>query len=121
MIAEARAALATVLENGGLRAMEYVPERITPPLAVIQPSNDWVASGDTFAAFRVGFDVTLIVQTASNQVVASHLDDLVDETLTAITAAAGFYASGVSAPTLLSAQNAEYLSTTITVYQNTKL
>ena len=121
MIAEARAALATVLENGGLRAMEYVPERITPPMAVVQPAGDWVASGDTFAAFRVGFDVTLIVQTASNQVVASELDHLVDETLAAITAATGFYASAVSSPTLLSVQNAEYLSTTITVYQNTKL
>jgi hypothetical protein len=102
MIAQARAALTTVLENGGLRAMEYVPERITPPMAVIQPSGDWVASGDTFAAFRVGFDVTLIVQTASNQVVASQLDDLVDETLAAITAATGFYASAVSSPTLWS-------------------
>ena len=121
MIAEARAALATVLENGGLRAMEYVPERITPPMAVVQPSGDWVVSGETFGAFRVGFDVTLIVQTASNQVVSSHLDDLVDETLTAIADASGFYASAVSAPSLLSVQNAEYLSTTITVYQNTKL
>jgi putative aminopeptidase FrvX len=121
MISEARAALATVLENGGLRATEYVPERITPPLAVVQPSGDWVTSGDTFGSFRVGFEVTLIVQTASNQVVSSHLDELVDETLTAISDASGFYASQVSAPSLLSVQNAEYLSTTITVYQNTQL
>lgn len=121
MIAEARAALAVVLEDGGLRSTEFVPERITPPLAVIEPAADWVQSGETFGTFRVGFDVTLIVQTASNQVVSSHLDELVDEALSAIAGATGFYASAVSAPSLLSVQNAEYLSTTITVYQNTKL
>lgn len=121
MIAEARTALADTLESAGLRVSPFVPERITPPLAVLEPSGDWVAGGDTFGSFRVGFDVTLIVQTAANETVSSALDSLVDDTLSAISGAAGFYASAVSAPTLLSVQNAEFLSTTITVYQNTSL
>ena len=121
MIAEARTALAGILTSAGLRVSPFVPDRITPPLAVLEPSGDWVVSGETFASFRVGFDVTLIVQTAANETVSSNLDDLVDSTLDAISGASGFYASQVSAPTLLSVQNAEYLSTTITVYQNTSL
>lgn len=121
MIAEARTALAGILTNAGLRVSAFVPDRISPPLAILQPSGDWVVGGDTFAAFRIGFDVTLVVQTAANETVSSALDDLVDSTLDAISSAAGFYTSQVAAPTLLSVQNAEFLSTTITVYQNTSL
>jgi len=41
--------------------------------------------------------------------------------LTAVSGAQGFYVGSVSAPTLLSVQNAEFLSATLTVYQNTRL
>lgn len=121
MITEARTALASILDDAGLRVSEFVPERISPPLAVLQPAGDWIVSGETFNSYRVGFDVTLIVQTGANITVSTNLDILVDDVLAAIANATGFYASNVSAPTLLSVQNAEYLSTTITVYQNTKL
>jgi hypothetical protein len=121
MIGAARTALAGILTSAGLRVSAFVPDRITPPLAVLEPSGDWVVSGDTFGSFRIGFDVTLIVQTAANETVSDALDDLVDSTLDAISSASGFYASQVSAPTLLAVQNAEFLSTTITVYQNTQL
>lgn len=119
MIAEARAALATALEDGGLRVFEYIPERAEPPMAILLPAGDWVTGGDTFGSFRVGFDVMLMVRPAASETESSALDDLVDETLTAISGAAGFYASNVSAPTRES--EADYLSTTITVYQNTSL
>jgi hypothetical protein len=49
------------------------------------------------------------------------LDTLVDETVEAITEATGFYASSVGAPTMLEISGADYLATTITVYQNTQL
>lgn len=121
MIGEARTALAAMLAGNGFTVTEFVPERITPPLVVLEPSGDWVTNGETFGSYRVGFEATLIVQTASNQVVSSKLDELVDEVLVKVADAPGFYASAVSAPSLLSVQNAEFLSTTITIYQNTKL
>jgi hypothetical protein len=49
------------------------------------------------------------------------MDDAVDAVLTAVSGAQGFYVGSVSAPTLLSVQNAEFLSATLTVYQNTRL
>lgn len=121
MIGAARTALASTLNGAGIRAFATVPERVSPPMAVIEPSSDWVVSGDTFGSYRVGFTVTLIVQHAANATVSDALDNLVDSTLDAIAGAAGFYTAAVTAPDILAVQNAEYLSTTLTVYQNTSL
>jgi hypothetical protein len=49
------------------------------------------------------------------------MDDAIDAVLTAVSGAQGFYVGSVSAPSLLSVQNAEFLSATLTVYQNTRL
>lgn len=121
MIGEARTALLGVFTAAGIRAADVVPERVAPPIAVMQPSSDWVESGDTFNAFRVGFDVTLIVQTAANATVSKNLDDFVDDALAAVTSAPGFYVGSVSGPSLVQINNAEYLTASMTVYQNTKL
>lgn len=121
MIVAARTALTSILTGAGLRVFAFTPERVTPPVGILVPSGDWVMSGDTFAAFRVGFDVTLIVDQAANETMITALDTLVDDTLVAITDAAGFYASQVGSPSLIEISGANYLSTTITVYQNTQL
>ncbi len=121
MIGEARTALASILTSAGLRVFATTPERAAPPMAILTPSGDWVTSGEAFGSFRVGFDVNLIVQNAANQTMIDNLDDLVDDTLDAIADATGFYASQVGAPSLIDISGADYLSTTITVYQNTKL
>jgi hypothetical protein len=121
MINAGRLALVNVLTSAGIRSSEVVPERITPPLAVLEPAGDWITSGATFGEYRLGFDVTVIVQTAANAKVSKAMDDAVDAVLAAIATAQGFYVGSASAPTLLSVQNAEFLSTTLTVYQNTRL
>jgi hypothetical protein len=121
VIGAARTALTDILTDAGLRVFAFTPERATPPMAILTPSGDWVASGDVFGSFRIGFDVNLIVQNAANETMITALDTLVDETVEAITEATGFYASSVGAPTMLELSGADYLSTTITVYQNTQL
>ncbi len=121
MIGAARTALASILTGAGLRVFAFTPERAAPPMAILTPSGDWVTSGDVFGCFRIGFDVNLIVQNAANETMITALDTLVDETVEAITEATGFYASSVGAPTMLEISGADYLSTTITVYQNTQL
>lgn len=121
MIGAARSALAGVLSGAGIRTSATVPERITPPLAVMEPASDWVQSGDVYGHFRVAFDVTLIVQTAANATVSDNLDDFVDSAIAAVADAEGFYVGSVGAPSLLTVQNAEFLTASMTVYQNTTL
>lgn len=121
MIGAARTALTSILTGAGLRVFAFTPERSTPPMGIIVPAGDWVMPGDVFGAYRVGFDVTLIVANAANETMITALDDLVDDTLVAISDAASFYASQVGAPSMIDISGADYLSTTITVYQNTQL
>lgn len=121
MISQARSALDTLLTNAGFNVSAFVPERITPPVAVIEPSSDWVASGEVFGSYRVGFDVTMITQTATNAKASDEIDTMVDDVLEAIGGGAGFYCGAIGAPQSVQANNAEYLGVTFTVYQNTKL
>jgi hypothetical protein len=121
MIVGCRAALETLFDTAGFTVKAFVPDRITPPMAIITPAGNWVESADTFASFRIGFDVTLITQTASNAKVTDELDQMVDDAIAAVTVAPGFYCGSVGAPTYLSVQNAEFLSVAMTVYQNIKL
>lgn len=121
MIVTARAALETLFNNAGFNVSAFVPDRITPPLAIIAPSGDWVTGGDTFGMFRIAFDVTLVTQTASNAKVTDELDQMVDDAIAAVTTATGFYCGSVGSPSYLSVQNAEFLSASMTVYQNIKL
>lgn len=121
MIVGTRAALETLFDDAGFNVSAFVPERITPPMAIITPSGDWVQSGETFGSFRIGFDVTLLTQTASNAKVTDELDQMTDDAISAVTNAAGFYCGSVGAPSYLDAQNAQFLSVALTVYQNTQL
>jgi hypothetical protein len=121
VIGAARTALTDILTDAGLRVFAFTPERAAPPMAILTPSGDWVTSGDVFGSFRIGFDVNLIVQNAANETMITALDTLVDETVEAITEATGFYASQVGNPTYIDISGTDYLSATITVYQNTQL
>jgi hypothetical protein len=121
VIGAARSALTSILTGAGLRVFAFTPERVTPPVGILVPAGDWVTAGDTYGAYRVGFDVTLIVDQAANETMITALDTLVDDTLDAIAPANGFYASQVGAPSLIEISGANYLSTVITVYQNTQL
>ncbi len=121
ILSSIRTPLATALGSVSANVYSYVPEAVQVPAVILVPSGDWVTAGDTFGAFRIGFDVTLIVENAANETMITALDDLVDDTLDAIAPANGFYASQVGAPSLIEISGANYLSTTITVYQYTKL
>ena len=121
MIADARSDLAALIEGAGVTCMEYIPERITPPIAVMEPTSTWIQSGEAFGEFRIGFDVTIVTQTASNAKATDNLDSMVEDVLTAVQGAQGFYTDSVSSPAVLAVNNAEYLSVAMTIYQITRL
>lgn len=121
MIAEARADLTSLLEGAGFRAFSEVPERVTPPLAVLVPAAEWIESGETYGSFVVSFDVEIIASNGSNVKVSEEIDEQVETALSAITAAPGFYASSVAQPQAVEIAGAVYLGATITVRQNFNL
>jgi hypothetical protein len=117
VIAEARAQLLEILEDAGLRAYAEVPERAQPPMAVMVPSVDWIANGETFGEFVLSFDVEIIAATGSNTVISKALDEAVEDALVAITNAPKAYAAGVGQPSAVEIGGGVYLGATITVRQ----
>lgn len=117
MIAEARAQLLEILEDAGLRAYAEVPDRSQPPMAVMVPSSDWIASGETFGEFVLSFDVQIIAATGANTVISKALDELVEDALVAITNAPKVYAAGVGQPAAYEIGGGVYPGATITVRQ----
>jgi hypothetical protein len=121
MIAESRTALAAIITSAGVTCLGYVPERVTPPIAVVEPSSDWVSTGEVFGEYQIGYDVTLVTQTASHSKATSLLDEMLEDVLVAVGNATGFHTGSVSAPTILQISNAEYLSVALTIYQTKRL
>jgi hypothetical protein len=121
MLSTARADLLAVLTAAGLRAYAEVPERPQPPMAVMVPSGDWIASGEVFGEFVVSFDVEIIVASGANTVVSKALDTAVETALTAITNAPKMFASAVGQPQAVEIGAGLYLGATITVRQNFQL
>lgn len=121
MITEARQALTDLISEAGVTCSSFVPERVTPPLAIVSPSANWIESGESFGEFRVSFDTTLVAQMGSNAKVTEAVDELLETVLTAVQAASGFYAPSVGAPQVLAVNNAEYLSVQMTIVQIVRL
>lgn len=121
MIAEARTALADVLETAGLPTYSIVPDRAQPPMAVMVPSASWIENGEVFGEFAVTFDVEIVSGVGTNQAMSLELDNAVEAVLTAITEAPGMYASAVGQPSMVEMANGMYLGATITVKQNLQL
>lgn len=121
MIAASRTALAALIEGAGVTCLEYIPERVTPPIAIMEPTSEWISSGDTYGEFRIGYDVTLVTQTAANNKATDNLDQMVEDVLAAVTEAQGFYVASISSPAVLAVNNAEYLSVAMTIYQHSRL
>lgn len=83
----AREALVALLAaNGGPHVLAFVPEAIAPPVAVLEPSDQYVGTGDedaTFAAAEhlVQVDLWLLVDLVDNQAATDNLDALLEAVL----------------------------------------
>ena len=121
MITEAREALKDLLDDAGFRAFDYVPPNITPPCAVIFPSADYVASGETFGEYIISFDVRIFAQALTNEHATVVMDGYIEDALAAIHGEAGFYLDGISAPEMYTENSSTFLGVQLTVKQLTRL
>lgn len=120
MISEARTALTELLTDAGFRTFDYVPPNITPPCAVVFPSGDWVAGGEVFGEYRLGFNVRIFAQALTNENATGMVDGYADTLITAIQDAPGFYLASIGAPEMYSENNSTFLGIEATIYQLTR-
>lgn len=109
-ITASKAEFALDLQNAGLDVLDYVPERIVPPIVIISSGSPYLVAETVGREYRLGLNVTLVASTATNEEATEALDELIANTVTAISTLGYVILNAVNTPYRLSANNAEYLA-----------
>jgi len=102
-----------VLDAAGLRVVEYIPERVTPPLVVIASGSPYIAPSSISSEFIMNLDLMLVSSTATNAKATENLDALIESVINALPNYALF--KSVGTPYSLQTNNAEYLAANVAV------
>ena len=118
MIQEAITEVKEVLEGAGMTVSDYLPERVSPPLAIISPGEPFVEEGQTFTTFGIRLDVVLVAGRASNEVSTTELYDLIEQ---AVFNLGDWSIERVARPYALEANGVQYLATTVQINTNKEI
>lgn len=113
-ITNAKVEFKDALIAAGLNVLEYVPERITPPLVIVNAASPYVITAE-FGEYKLGLELVLVSSTATNKKATENLDQLIEDVLVAIEPLPYVRLTSVNQPYNLQTNNAEYLSTNIFV------
>jgi hypothetical protein len=105
-----KAEFALALTTAGLDVLDYVPERVVPPIVIITSGSPYLVAETVGREFRLGLSLTLVASTATNEEATEALDELIADTVTAVTSLGYVILKNVNPPYRLAANNAEYLA-----------
>ncbi|MGC5584149.1 hypothetical protein [Ornithinimicrobium sp. W1665] len=94
--------------------LDHLPERITPPVAIIAAGSPYVEAGETFGSWSVRFTVVLVASQGTNQTATRQLDHVVAATAVALDQGA-WDVERIDQPTMLGHAGTHFLSTTVDV------
>jgi len=109
-ITASKAEFALDLQTAGLDVLDYVPERITPPIVIINSGSPYLVAETVGNEYRLGLNLTLVASTATNEEATEALDELIAQTVSAISTLGYVILKTVNTPFRLAANNAEYLA-----------
>lgn len=102
-----------VLVTAGLDCVEYIPERVIPPLVVINSGAPFITVETLDNGYTMGLELVLIAGTATNEFATEELETLIQNVLRALPNYA--ILQRVDKPFALAVNNTEYLSTNVFV------
>ena len=114
-ITASKAEFALDLTTTGLDVLDFVPERVTPPIVIISPDSPYLVTETVGNEYRLGLKLTLVAATATNEESTEALDELISDTLVALETISYAVLKSVQTPFRLAVNNAEYLATDITL------
>jgi hypothetical protein len=114
-ITASKAELALDLQNAGLDVLDYVPERIVPPIVIMSPSSPYLAIETVGHEYRLSLTLTMVAMTATNEEATEALDGLIAQTVSAIASLGYAVLKSVNPPYRMMANNAEYLAADLTL------
>lgn len=114
-ITTSKAELALDLQNAGLEVLDYVPERVVPPIVIISADSNYLSQESLTNSYRLGLKLTLVAANATNEQATEALDELISDTVQAVVNLSYATLKSVSSPFRLSVNTAEYLATELTL------
>ncbi len=122
-LSQQRADLAETLKNAAadLTINPYVPEMVSPPAIIIEPSDPYLTIDDDtpFGHWTIAYDLLAVVEVGTNEKATEDLDNLITAVATALKGA--YAVSKVSQPFGYQSNTVVHLATTITVTDTTDL
>ena len=97
-----------------MNVLEYVPERITPPIVILNAASPYVTTAE-FGEYTLGLELVIVASTATNKKATENLDQAIEDVINAISPLAYVRMTSVNQPYNLQTNNAEYLSTNVYV------
>ncbi len=101
------------LESGGLTVLDYVPERIVPPIVIINSSSPYLTPSSLGTEYLLNLELVLIAATATNKQATEKLDEAIETALKAMPRYARVLR--VNEPYEMQTNNASYLAANISV------
>ena len=114
-ITTSKAEFALDLQTAGLDVLDYVPERVTPPIIIISSGSPYLVAETVGSEYRLGLTLTLVASTATNEESTEALDELIALTVSAIGNLGYVALNAVNSPYRLAVNNADYLSADLNV------
>jgi hypothetical protein len=111
-ITDAKVEFKDDLAAAGLNVLEYVPERITPPIVIVNAASPYIQTAE-FGEYTLGLELVLVASTATNKKATENLDQLIEDVINAIKPLTYARLTTVNQPYNLQTNNAEYLATNI--------
>lgn len=117
-----RTAMVDALTEAGIKAYEYVPDNVNPPVALVVPADPYVTAGDEATAFaypyRVNVTVVLLASKGTNKAAQNKIDSMVESALEALE---DWDINEVSAPLEMNVKGVQFAGIAISLFQNTNL
>jgi hypothetical protein len=101
------------LETAGLTVLDYVPERIVPPIVIINSRTPYLTPSTLGNEYLLNLELVLIAATATNKQATEKLDEAIEAALKAMPRYARVLQ--VNEPYEMQTNNASYLAANISV------
>lgn len=109
----AKQQFSNVLDLAGIRILSYVPERVTPPIVIINSGSPYLTADSISNEFILNLELVCVASTATNKQASEKLDELIQDVIAALPHYAQL--AQVGQPYLWAVNNAEYLTSSITI------
>jgi enamine deaminase RidA (YjgF/YER057c/UK114 family) len=101
------------LDTAGVTVVDYIPERITPPIVIINTASPYLTPSTLGNEYKMNLELVVVAATATNKQASEKLDEAIEAILLAMPRYARVLS--VNEPYEMATNNANYLSANISV------